>query len=227
MATVMTPADHDRVAEAIAAAEGATSGEIFAVVETRPASYPRTAFTVAVLASFALPLAAVLIAGLDPRMLPFDNGWSSGDGFTDIVRAIEAYAAAQALIFVAVLALVGRTALARKLTPRAVRTARVHRLAMSQFLSHGLHVTAERTGVLLFLSLPDHVAEVIADEGIYTKVDKAVWDETVGALIAGAKRGAPGEGFAQAVAVAGRVLAEHFPPRADNPNELPDRLIEL
>ena len=222
----ITPADHDRISAAIADAETRTSGEIFTVVETQPTAYPQTAFTLAVLLAFVLPFAAVLLVGLDPRQA-FESGWSSGDPAVDIVRAIEGYAAVQALIFVLTLGLLSWTPLGRKLTPRAIRRDRVHRVAMAQFLSRGLHVTTARTGVLLFLSLPDHIAEVIADEGIYAKVAPTVWDESVAALIAGAKRGAVADGFVAAIGIAGAVLAEHFPPCPANPNELPDRLIEL
>ena len=35
------------------------------------------------------------------------------------------------------------------------------------------------------------------------------------------------EGMAEAVRQMGVVLAEHFPKGSENPNELPDRLIEL
>ena len=75
---MIQPIDHDRIATAIAEAESRTSGEIFTVVESKPTAYPQTAFTIAVLVSFALPLAAVVLAGLDPRLvLPSGGGWSS------------------------------------------------------------------------------------------------------------------------------------------------------
>jgi putative membrane protein len=47
------------------------------------------------------------------------------------------------------------------------------------------------------------------------------------ALIAAVKDGRPGDGMAAAVEEIGVVLAEHFPHSGSNPNELPDRLIEL
>ncbi len=222
----VTAADHDRISAAISEAERCTSGEIFTVVEMQPTAYPQTAFTIAVLLAFVVPFAAVLLVGVDPRQA-FESGWSSGDAAMDIVRAIEGYAAVQALIFVLALGVLSWTPAGRLLTPRGLRRERVHRVAMAQFLSRGLHVTAERTGVLLFLSLPDQIAEVIADEGIFAKVPPTVWDETVAALVSGAKRGAVADGFVAAIGIAGAVLADHFPPRADNPNELPDRLIEL
>lgn len=224
----MAAIDHDRIAAAIRAAEANTAGEIFAVVETEPQAYPATAFVTAVILSFALPLLAVLVAGFDPRFfVPADGGWSSGDAATDVVRALEAQAALQALVFVIAYLLVRHTALSRWLTPHAVKRERVHELALTQFLSHGVHVTEARTGVLLFLSIPDHVAEVVADEGIYGRVDKAVWTDTVDAMIAGAQRGDLTGGFEAAIAKAGEVLAAHYPPSASDSNELPDRLIVL
>jgi len=224
----MASIDHDRIAAAIAAAEANTAGEIFAVVETEPQAYPATAFVAAVLTSFAVPLMAVLAAGFDPRLfVPADGGWSTGDSALDVVRALEAYAALQALVFVAVYLLVRHTALSRWLTPHGVKRERVHDLAMTQFLSHGVHVTEARTGVLLFLSIPDHVAEVVADEGIFGRTDTGVWTETVDAMIAGAKRGDLTAGFEQAIGIAGKVLAEHYPPSANDSNELPDRLVVL
>jgi putative membrane protein len=47
------------------------------------------------------------------------------------------------------------------------------------------------------------------------------------ALIERVRAGRPGEGMAEAVRQMGAVLAEPFPRGSENPNELPDRLIEL
>ena len=224
---LFTSAEHERIAQAIAAAETRTSGEIFAIVTDDRPRYGAVALGAATLAAFALPLLAVLL-GLDPaRLIPFDGGWATGATRADSLRAIEAYAALQALLFVVTLALTWFTPLGLWLTPRAIRRERVHREAMKQFLSRGLHVTAERTGVLLYVSLADHVAEVVADEGIYAKVVPELWGDTILALIEGIKSGRAADGFVRAIEIAGAVLAEHFPPRPHNPNELPDKLIEL
>ena len=47
------------------------------------------------------------------------------------------------------------------------------------------------------------------------------------ALITATRDGRPGDGMAEAIRQIGIVLTEHFPPRADDTNELPDRLIQL
>ena len=47
------------------------------------------------------------------------------------------------------------------------------------------------------------------------------------ALIERVRAGEPGAGMAAAVTQMGVVLAQHFPRGSENPNELPDRLIEI
>jgi uncharacterized protein len=81
--------------------------------------------------------------------------------------------------------------------------------------------------ILLYLSLLEHRAEIVADEAIHGKVEPDVWGEAMAALVEGLKAGRPGEGMAGAVEKIGDVLAQCLPPTLDNPNELPDRLIEL
>ena len=56
-------------------------------------------------------------------------------------------------------------------------------------------------------------------------VDQAVWAEAVEALARGMKNRDPAAGFEAAISLCGGVLAEHFPPRASNPNEIEDRLV--
>src|SRR3546814_9128445 len=80
---------------------------------------------------------------------------------------------------------------------------------------------------LLYVSLREHRADIVADEAIAAKVAPAVWGEAMAALIERIRAGEPGAGMAEAVKRMGVVLAEHVPKRDENPNELPDRLIEI
>ena len=220
-------ADRSRIAAAIAAAELNTSGEIVCVVTDRSPRYPATGLTVATLFAFALPLLAVTLGFDFAALMPW-RSWSIDDASGDLRAAIEAYAVVQVVIFALVAVLLVWTGLGAALTPRAIKRDRVHGEAMSQFRARGLGRTRARTGVLIYVSMADQIAEVVADEGIYAKVAPEFWGTTIAALLAGLKAGEPARGFVDAVALAGGVLAEHFPPEArDNPNELPDRLIEL
>jgi putative membrane protein len=194
------------------------------IINTRTHRYAATMLATAVLAAFILPFAAVLL-GWTPSLLFPD--WDALDAATREIHGIEGFAAVQALVFAATLALVAGLRLDRALTPRGLRRDRVHHAAMMQFRARGLTSTQGRTGVLLYLDEPEHVAEVIADEAVFTRVAADEWGETIAALVAGIKAGRAADGLVTAIARAGAVLAGHLPVKAGDVNELPDALIEL
>jgi putative membrane protein len=94
-------------------------------------------------------------------------------------------------------------------------------------LAHGLHDTESRTGVLIFASVAERYAEIVADATINSKVTAEVWDHAIATLIAGIKDGRGAEGVVAAIEQCGAVLAEHFPPGALNRDELPNKLVEI
>jgi len=114
----------------------------------------------------------------------------------------------------------------RALTPRGLKRERVRQRAEEQFLSKNLHATRERTGVLIFVSLYEQRAEVIADPGVSAQVEDAAWAMVVADLVAGVRAGRAADGFVAAIERCGRLLAEPFPAGPDNPNERPDALVE-
>ena len=81
--------------------------------------------------------------------------------------------------------------------------------------------------LLIFAALGDHQVEVVADKGIHAKVDQSVWGDAAEALSQGLKRNDAASGFEAAIRLCGEVLASHFPPGSGNPNEVPDRLVEI
>jgi putative membrane protein len=87
--------------------------------------------------------------------------------------------------------------------------------------------TVGRTGILVYLSLAEHRAEIVADEAITAVTTPETWGEAMVALLTEVKAGRPGDGIAAAVALIGDVLAEHFPKTSGDTNEIPDKLIEL
>ena len=215
-------ADRVAIASAIARAEATTAGEIVVIVSAERHRYPATCLSVAVLLALAVPMLA-LLAGWSPASLFGD--WS--DGPVSETRSIEALIIVQTLMFGAGLASMWFAGLGRALTPGGIRRERVHRAAMIQFKARGLSATTGRTGVLVYIDEPEHLAEVIADTAIYAKVPPEHWGTTISALIDGIKAGTPAKGVVDAVALAGAVLATHFPPLVDDVNELPDGLIEI
>ncbi|PZU73410.1 MAG: hypothetical protein DI531_10160 [Brevundimonas sp.] len=224
----LTDDDRARIATAIASAEQRTSGEIFCVVARNASTYADVSLAWAAGAALILPL-LLLPLGLDVDW-PGQGGWQAAHEAArsaTVVQALGVYALVQAAVFVGVFLLTRIPTVLRWATPRGLRRARVRKAALQQFFAHGVHVTRERTGVLLFAALDEHQVELIADQGIHALVQEGVWAEAVAALTAGLRADRAVAGFEKAIGLSGQVLAEHFPPRADNPNELPDHLILL
>jgi putative membrane protein len=226
----LSQADQDRIAKAVAAAEKTTAGEIYCVLAPEVGDDRHTPLIWATAAALLAP-ALALLAGFRPEMLSrLFGGWSVGHAAAHdvaILSALLTYIGLQAAIFAVVAALVWIPAVRRALIPAAVKTARVRQAALDYFLAKDLHLTRQRTGVLIFAALAEHRVEVIADEGIHAAAPSAVWDEVVADLVAGMKRGAVADGFVAAIARTGAILAAHVPPRPDDANELPDGLTVL
>jgi putative membrane protein len=202
---MISETDKARVADAISAAETKTSGEIFCIVAQHASDYR------------LVPLAwAALIALVVPAPLIYLTLWPAS-----VIYLLQLFT------FILVTIGLSRPGIRFHLVPRRAKHDHAHALAMRQFFAQGLQHTEHRTGVLIFASVAERYAEIVADQGINAKVTPEVWDKAVAALIAGIKDGRAGDGFVAAVEQCGVVLAEHFPPGALNPNELPNRLVEI
>jgi len=113
------------------------------------------------------------------------------------------------------------------LIPGPIKSHRANARAVEIFKVGTDRRTTGRTGILIYLSMRERRAEIVADEAIASKVSPEVWGEAMAAMLAELKRGSCGAGIAAAVERVGKVLAEHLPRQSDDVNELPDRLIEL
>lgn len=200
-----TAEEERRIAEAIADAERSTSGEIVAVIASESDSYLYAPF-----------LWASLIALLVPWPFIHFTWWS-----------VHWIYALQLLVFVALVAIMLPQPVRRWLVPRRVQRLRAHRRAVEQFLVQNLHTTSGRTGVLIFVSVAERYAEVLADVGIDTKVPPGTWQGIVDDLTAKISAGQSADGFVAAITTAGQHLATHFPPGKLDPNQLPNHLIVL
>jgi putative membrane protein len=228
---LMTPEDHEKIRAAIDAAEARTSGEICGVLAHECSQYWEVPLAWAAGVSLAAP-AVALALGFRPEALlsPSLSSWTVAEASAAASQssfALIAYALVQLVIFVAVALIVSIPPVRRLLTPKALKRERTHRRAREMFAARGLHLEGEETGVLIFASISERMAEVVADHRIAAKVSPEVWSDVVEALTSGMKAGNPGSGFAAAIAKAGDHLALHFPRRPDDVNRLPDTVIEL
>ncbi|MBI3596630.1 MAG: TPM domain-containing protein [Nitrospirae bacterium] len=111
------------------------------------------------------------------------------------------------------------------LTHREMET-KVFDRALRAFYEHELHRTREATGILILASLLERRVQILADRGIHEKVGDAEWRKAANVLTRALKEKRTGDGFCEAIAICGEVLARHFTATGENPNELPNRTIQ-
>lgn len=115
--------------------------------------------------------------------------------------------------------------LKRLFIPRARFEVQVRDKALNAFYEKGLYDTRDDTGVLFFISLFERKVWVLADKGIYGKISQETLQEYADGVAAGIKRGNVTDELCREIRRIGEILAEHFPVRPDDVNELPDEVI--
>jgi putative membrane protein len=204
---MISEADKARITAAIRAAEAKTSGEIFCVLAQSASEYRLVPIAWAALLALFMPLPLIQL-----------TEWSAKTIYV-----------IQLIAFAGVAIGLSRRGIRFAVVPRRMKRERAHAEAMRQFRAQGLYKTERRTGVLIYCAAAERYAEIVADAGIDAKVPQEVWDNAIAALISAIKEGRAGDGFVAAIEQCGAVLAEHFPaaPGSVNPDELPDRLVEI
>jgi putative membrane protein len=222
---MMSEADHKRVSLAVQEAESGTSGEIVTIISDASDRYQDVALwwsvTIGVLALAALAAFPDFYVGLFERLT---GGWMTE---FSLAEAFELALAVFVLKFAAMRLLLQWMPLRLFLTPKTVKQGRVHARALRYFKVGAERRTSGRTGILIFLSMSEHRAELVADEAIHPIVPAEAWGEAMAALVAAAREGRVADGMVAAIGKVGDILHSHFPRHVDDVNELPDRLIEL
>ena len=140
--------------------------------------------------------------------------WLTGEDFDAISRAItEAEARTSAEIRVHL----ERHVKHRRWGRRVDALSRAQRL----FTQLGMHRTAGRTGVLVYLALADRKLAIVGDEGIDARVGGQYWEQVRDGMVGRLRQGRAVDAIVTAVADVGRLLARHFPRRPDDVDELP------
>ena len=96
--------------------------------------------------------------------------------------------------------------------------------AVAVFERLGMHRTARRHGVLVYVAVRDRKLAVIGDRGIHERVGEAYWQGLVATVVSHLREERPREGLIHAVRELGQVLRQHFPRDPDDRNELPDQV---
>jgi putative membrane protein len=203
--SVLDAEAQESVRQAVRAAEARTSGEIVPVVLERSDDHSSAAWIGALL---SLLVGSALLEQYLPWTIPEQLlAWQLGLG-------AAGYALTRAL-----------PDLGRVFVSEARASATAEEQALREFHVQGLRETKDRTGVLIFVSLFERRVVVLGDSGIHARVGDAHWKQTRDAILDGIERGSLADGLGAGVRACGDVLAEHFPARADDTNEIPDRLV--
>ncbi len=217
--------DHAKVSAAIAEAERKSDGEIVAIATDLSDSYHDVALHWAVLALVAT--LAIFAAWPEVLRFWFDlflGGWRPEPSLRELLTLLLVLGVAK---FTAVLLILKYMPLRLALTPRQTKARRARRRAISLFRAGAERRTIGRTGILIYLSMGEHRAEIVADEAITRVTTPETWGEAMAALLIEVKAGRYADGIVAAIHDIGEVLGEHFPKSIEDTNEIPDKLIEL
>lgn len=217
--------DHQTIGAAVKAAEARTDAEIVTVMAERSDAYHDVGLHYAVAAVFLL-LATVAtwpmeIASFAESMV---IGWGAGAHVRELLALLLADSI---LMFLLVRYALAWMPLRMALTPGRTKERRVRRRAVAIFRAAVEKRTRARTGVLLYLSLAEHRAEIVVDEEVARTIDPEHWGEAMALLVGHMRRGDAVTGLVEAIDRIGTVLSSFHPRSADDFNELPDRLVEL
>jgi putative membrane protein len=196
-----TKEDYEVASAAIREAEKRTSGQIVRVLAHSSSEYAY----VPILWASVLALAA-------PWPLIEFTQWS-----------VQRIFVLQLVVFILAGFLFSWMPLRVALVPRPIQRVRAHRAALEQFVVRRVAHTRNRSGILIFVSMAEHYARVIADEGIAQKVHQAEWQAAINSLTEHIRNDRIAAGFVAAIERCGAILAA-YPPPDGSANELPDRL---
>jgi putative membrane protein len=211
----LTAAGRERVTRCVQEVEKTTSCEIVPFVRSASYHYPAATLLGALLLSVLIAAAAT---AADAVFKP----WGSLNLFD-----LWVFPAVFAVCFLVVYPLLrGLPVLKRLFISRADMAEEVGEAALTAFYRHRLAETRDRTGILLFVSVYERRAVVLADKGINAKVAPETWQQVVELVLRGIREGRRAEGLCEAVTRCGQLIASQFPIRAGDKDELRNLIVE-
>jgi len=211
----LTDAEKQAVEACVKEVEKRTSGEIVPMVVSSSYHYPMSNVIGGLIFALLISVGVTLAYGIQ-------KSWGG-------VTAMDLwlFPAVFAVSFLLFHELVKRIpGLKRIFITKAEITEEVEEAALTSFYRNGLNNTRDRTGILIFISVFERKALVVADEGINAKVDTGVWQEVVDLVVNSIKGRHQAEGICRAIRRCDELIREHFPIKADDTNELDNLIVE-
>ena len=158
-----------------------------------------------------------------PSLLLVPVTWANGGWLHEpsLIQILTVLWVVLAVVFLIVRYLLAWMPLRLWLTPKATRRRRVRRRAVELFRVGTESRTTGRTGILIYLSLGEHMAEIVADEAIHSVVAPEAWGDAMAALVAEVKQERIADGMIAAIAQVGTLLHAHLPAPRTMPTNCP------
>lgn len=203
--------EQQKISHTVHQAEARTSGELVPMVVGESHSYPMASVRGAAL--LALILAILLTSPVASMFwLGNSNMWIFLSLFFPLYWSLS-------------LVIEGVPWIKRQFLFSDEKETEVRKGAFAAFFEEGLYKTKEANGILIYISLLEHRAWILADSGINDRIAQETWDEALALVTAGLKEDKACDALCRAIAMIGDILATEFPVQSDDQNELHDLII--
>lgn len=112
----------------------------------------------------------------------------------------------EALVFIVSSALLDWRPLRFRLVPRHVRRHHAQALAQREFAARILASSARKGGVLIFVSLDERYAEIVADRDTHARVGTEAWNRILADYTVAARQGRIADGIISAIEACSAVI---------------------
>jgi putative membrane protein len=210
----LSDSERRQIEASVREAETTTSGEIVPMVVSSSYHYPTASMIGALIVS-------LLAAGAVTAAFSIRQAWE-GFGLFDL----WIFPAVFAVAFLLSHELIRRVPGIKRLfvTSAEIRE-EVEEAALTSFYRQRLNNTRDRTGILVFVSVFERRAVVLADEGINAQVPQETWQEVVDTITRGIRQNRQAEALCQAISRCGELVRDKFPRRRDDTDELRNLIV--
>lgn len=203
------------ISKAVHAAELGTGGDIVPMIVRRSSAVRHVPLVLGL--CFALLFLGVEMLGL--------NGWY----VSDLLPFLMGHWVYQLFFLVVLLVIAWGLShlhpVQRFLTSDEDEKEQVEKRAQLEFFLHRLNRTHKKTAVLIFISVMERRAVILADEGIAKHLPPHIWEEVLKPLTGFLRGGEWAQGIQDAIRRSGELLKQHVPQSGAVANEISNNLI--
>lgn len=218
--TRFSQADREAINNAVARAESQTSAEIIPVIAASSGRYDRSEDICGLWAGFAAFFAVW-------NLLPVESQSAS---WATPSRSLQFIACVVAILIGFMLGTVvaSRVNVLRRLfSPARQMRDEVQLRARAVFFDRRVHHTACATGIMLYISLFERMAIVLADQTVLDRLGQDQIDAMCAEFTQRLQMMQPIDALAETVQIVGQRLSDPLPRKGDDINELSDALVIL